>query len=104
MENVIIGVMAKSSTSSQKKQKNSEEKQLIEDLRRHPELFERMQAILALAESDEDTADEVEALLLEEVRRLGKSTMESWAGGAEKRASRDFKKENPDARYGKKNG
>ena len=50
------------------------EKRLLEKLRRRPELLERFEAILALTESEGGelrTADEVEELLVEEVRRLG---------------------------------
>ena len=93
--------MAKQSTPSP-----NEEKRLIERLRQRPDLFERINAIMALAESpegDRRTADEIEALLVEEVRRLGKTTMESWASSAEEQASQEFKRENPDSRYGKKN-
>ena len=49
------------------------EKRLIESLRRHPELMERFEAILELTNSEEGplrTADEVEEMLVEEVRRL----------------------------------
>ena len=43
--------------------------QLIEGFRRHPELHERMQAILKLADSGEGAADEVDTLLVEGIRR-----------------------------------
>jgi len=59
-------------------------------------------AILALAESSEGSADEVESLLIEEVRRLGKTTMESWAIHAEEKTAQQFKADHPDARHGKK--
>lgn len=95
--------MANSSNPSQNKKPNAQEQKLIEGFRRHPELGERMQAILELADSGEGTADEVEALLVEEIRRLGKSTMESWAGEAEQKSARDFKQQNPGSGYGKKN-
>lgn len=49
------------------------------------------------------TADELETLLVEEVRKLGKTTMESWGSQQEKQAAQEFKQQNPDARYGKKN-
>ena len=38
------------------------------------------------------TADEIEALLLEEIRRLGHTTMEQWAVGAEKRIGKEYKR------------
>ena len=57
---------------------------------------------MKLADSGEGAADEVDALLVEEIRRLGKTTMESWAGEAEQKPARDFKQQNPGSRYGKK--
>ncbi|MGY8654955.1 MAG: hypothetical protein ACKVJX_15175 [Verrucomicrobiia bacterium] len=75
---MIIEVMVNSSNPSQNKQPNPQEQELIEGFRRHPELRERIQAIMKLADSGEGAADEVDALLVEEIRRLGKTTMESW--------------------------
>jgi 5'-deoxynucleotidase YfbR-like HD superfamily hydrolase len=76
------------------KQKHSDEVQLsaaeaklIEQLREHPELMERFRSILEVT-ADVDgpmkRADEIEGLLIQELRRLGSATMESWAGRAEK--------------------
>ncbi len=51
---------------------------MIEQLRNHPELFERVRSILRITASAEGTvkkAGEVEALLIKEMRRL--ATMES---------------------------
>ena len=67
---------------------NAQEKQLIQRLRQHPELMERFASILEISASTEGpirTADQVEALLIEEMRRLGNTTMRDWAAGAEKR-------------------
>lgn len=64
-----------------------QELQLIERVREHPELMERFRTILEITASGEGPvkrADEIEALLIEEMRRLGRATMESWASGAEK--------------------
>ena len=86
--------------------KSDREEQLLEQLRRHPELFERFQAILDLSDPAKGllaTADEIEERLVDEVRRLGKSTLESWADQREEEAAQEFKAEHPDARYGKKN-
>jgi hypothetical protein len=68
-------------------QLSAQELQLIERLREHPELMERFQSILELsanADGPVKRADEVEALLIEEMRRLGNTTMGSWAASAEK--------------------
>ena len=56
------------------------ETQLIEQLREHPEMMVRVQSILAItrnAEGPLQTADAVEALLIEEMRRLGHLTLRS---------------------------
>lgn len=63
------------------------ELKLIEQLRKDPELMERFRSILeitAKAEGPVKQADEIEALVIEEMRRLGSATMESWAGRAER--------------------
>jgi hypothetical protein len=67
---------------------NAQELQLIERLREHPELMERFQNILEIsanADGPIKRADEVEGLLIEELRRLGNTTMGSWAASAEQR-------------------
>lgn len=55
---------------------------MLEGLRRHPEMMERVQSILEIASNESGplkSADEVEALGIEEMRRLGHSTMSQWA-------------------------
>ena len=64
--------------NSQSTTLSAQELQLIERLREHPELMERFQSILEIsanAEGPEKSADEVEGLLIEEMRRLGNATM-----------------------------
>jgi hypothetical protein len=76
---------------------NAAELQLIEQLREHPELFERVRSILQITASAEGTvkkADEIEALLIEELRRLGHTTMETWAGKVEQALGAEFKQKN----------
>jgi hypothetical protein len=71
---------------------------LMERLRQHPEILERVRSILEIAQSGEGplkTADEVEELLVEEVRRLGQATMSGWAVGAEERVSRELQRQDP---------
>ena len=75
----------------------AEETHLIEKLRKHPEILERVQKILELA-GDEDslkTADQIEELLIEEVRRLGSATMHQWASQAEAKAGKDLQSKDP---------
>ena len=86
-------------------QLSPQEAQLIEQLREHPDLMERFQTILQISSNAEGpikSADEVEALLIQEMRRLGKSTMGSWAARAEQRLARQFQEEQPSARARKK--
>lgn len=76
----------------------SQEIQLIEQLRQNPELMSRFQSILDIAcnaDGPLKTADEVEELLIQEVRRLGNTTMNQWAAQAEERVSQELKKQDP---------
>jgi len=100
---MILEGMARSKSPSSKDRLGSEEKKLIEGLRRRPAMMERMRAVMVLTDKGEATADEIEALLVQEIRRLGSDTMESWAGSAEEQAAKEFKQQNPESRYGKKN-
>lgn len=79
---------------------------LLEKLRRHPELRERIEKILALADSPEHqskTANEIEEILIEEVRRLGAETMRDWAQGVEKAIGAEMQQRKPSTYSGKKN-
>jgi hypothetical protein len=81
-----------------KKNLSAAEAKLIEGLRQHPEMMERMQSILEIARNEDGplkTADEVEALLIEEMRRLGHATMSQWATTAEERVSTELKSQDP---------
>ena len=81
------------------------ELQLIEQLREHPELMERFQSILEITSSTEGPlkrADEVEGLLIEEMRRLGKTSMESWAAQTERRLTEQLKAKDSSANVRKK--
>ena len=82
-------------------QLSRQEQQLIERLGRHPELMERFQSILEIsvnADGPIETADEVEALLIEEVRRLGNTTMGSWAAKVQERLSNQLQHREMSAR------
>ena len=71
---------------------------LIGRLRKQPKMMERVQRILDIANSSEGplrTADEIEELLLEEMRRLGNDTMTEWATQAEKRVGQELQKQDP---------
>jgi hypothetical protein len=81
------------------------ELQMIERLREHPKLMERFQSILEIsanADGPVKSADEVEGLLIEEMRRLGNATMGDWATSAEKRLADQLGQKDVSARARKK--
>jgi len=74
------------------------EVRLIQQLRERPAMMERVQSILEIADNAEGplkTADEVEGLLIEEMRRLGNSTMKHWATQAEERIGSELQEQDP---------
>lgn len=74
------------------------ELKLIQRLRKQPKMMERIQRILEISNSSEGplkTADEIEELLLEEMRRLGNDTMTEWATQAEVRIGQELQKQDP---------
>src|SRR5206468_9417631 len=86
-------------------QLSSQEMQLIEQLRQNPEIMARVQSILDItrnAEGPLKSADEVEGLLIQEMRRLGKTTMNQWAAQAEERVVQELKEQDPTIRSRKK--
>lgn len=61
-------------------------------------MMERVQSILEIASHEGGPwkrADEVEAMLIEEMRRLGHSTMSQWATSAEERVSTGLQNQEP---------
>jgi hypothetical protein len=84
---------------------NLMEAKFMEGLRQHPELLARFQSILDLtgpAPGPLKTADEVEELLVQELRRLGSTTMHQWAKQAEERVSDELKGLDATVRHRKK--
>lgn len=82
-----------------------QETELIEQLREHPDLMERFQTILQISSNAEGpikSADEVEGLLIEEMRRLGNTTMGSWAARTQERLGKQLKETDASARARKK--
>ena len=82
-----------------------QETELIEQLRGRPEMMVRVQSLLAIARNAEgplQSADEVEELLIEEMRRLGNVTLRQWAIQAEERVSTELKHQDPTVRSRKK--
>ena len=84
---------------------SQQEMEFIEQLREHPEMMARFESILKLTRNEEGplkSADEVEELLIEEVRRLGNTSMNQWARQAEERVSQEIKSQDPTVRSRKK--
>lgn len=82
-----------------------QETELIEQLRGHPGMMVRVQSLLAIARNAEgplQSADAVEELLIEEMRRLGNVTLRQWAIQAEERVSAELKSQDPTVRSRKK--
>ena len=82
------------------------ESELIKQLREHPEIRMRVQSILEItrnAEGPLKTADEVEELVVAEMRRLGNLTLSQWAIQAEERVSTELRSQDPTVRSHKKN-
>ncbi len=82
-----------------------QEIRLIEQLRQHPQMMDRVQSIMAIAGNAEGplkTADEVEELLIQEMRQLGHATLSQWAIRAEERVSTELKNQDPTVRSRKK--
>jgi len=86
-------------------QLSTEEQRLIRQLRERPELMERFKEILQIA-TDTDgpikTADEVEELLIEQMRRLGNATMQGWGDQVERKLGEQLKQKHASAVVRKK--
>jgi len=83
----------------------ADEKRFLERLRHHPELRAQFESILELAHSTEGplkTADQVEELLIEKLRRLGNVSMNQWAQRAEAHVSAELKTADDTVRSRKK--
>lgn len=81
------------------------EARMVEQLRQHPVMMERVQSILEITSNTTGplkTADEVEELLVQEMRQLGNSSMGQWARHAEERVSKELSEQDPTVRSRKK--
>jgi hypothetical protein len=81
------------------------EKQFIQRLRQRPELRERFQSILELTDNAEGplkTADEMEELLIGELRQLGNRSMNEFAAQAEQRVGEELQGRDATVRSRKK--
>jgi hypothetical protein len=86
-------------------QLTAQETRLFQQLRQQPQLLARVQGILELAHAADGplkTADEIEALLIQELRQLGSTTMHQWATQAEERVSAELQAQDASVRGLKK--
>ena len=84
---------------------NAGEERFLERLRQHPELLARFESIVELVHSTEGplkTADQVEELLIQELRQLGNASMNQWATQSEARVSDELKTQDQTVRSRKK--
>ena len=91
--------------SSQKKRFSQSEQRLIKQLREHPEMLERVQSILDITNNKDGSdkkADEVEDLLVQEMRQLGHASLSQWATQTEEQESNKLKAEDSTLRSRKK--
>jgi hypothetical protein len=82
------------------------DQQLLEALNQHPQLKERIMAIVRLAVGQEGTpctADEIERLLMAEVRQLGQETMRQWAQAQAAHVAGEVDRQYPQSYRSKKN-
>ncbi len=66
-------------------------KTLEERLNAHPELKAQLLALLELAESDIERADEVEERTVEPIRSLGRQVIQDWAEQQEQKISQSVR-------------
>ena len=82
---------------SKGKQIRSRARTLARRLEGNEVLLERFESILKLAEGGEGgTLDEVEAVLIEEVRKLGGETLGSWAARREETLAAELRESSAD--------
>jgi len=82
-----------------------QEAEFVKELREHPELMERFEAILRMTQCEQGPirrADDVEDELVEEVRKLGNTTMREWAKKSQEKSKREFKDLHPKSHCAKK--
>lgn len=81
--------------------------QITQSLREHPELASRILSIMKLADEPMASgrirsADEVETLLIEELRKLGNETLSNWGEGVNDTVGEALKTEEAQVRMREK--
>jgi len=82
-----------------------EDRELLNQLNRQPNLKKRIRAILSIAEDDGEgivKADKAEERIIEEVRRLGNETLTEWAVSRIEKSEADVPTDDNISRSGKK--
>ena len=85
---------------------NEEINNFLARIKRHPELFEKFERLLAIAENKTEdimTADEAEEKLFQEVRQLEQELLQSWAENKQSQVEQKFERRVGMQRRGKKN-
>jgi len=89
--------------SSNRKETKRRAQELARRLEQNPELLERFELILNLSQSDElKTLDDIEGVLIDEVRKLGGETLQSWASRREEQLGAKLREENEKVRMREK--
>jgi hypothetical protein len=84
---------------------SQEDKELLNQLNRQPNLKTRIQAILSIAGDDGDgivKADEAENRVIEEVRRMGNEVLSGWAESRIEKSGADLPTDGIFTRSGQK--
>jgi len=79
---------------------------LINGLRQHPQLRERIASLLELAQGsspDLKRADDAEERLIQEIRALGQETLQAWAENQIQHTEQEVRRSGRAHRGGKKN-
>jgi hypothetical protein len=77
------------------------EGEIIEKMREYPELKERFEQLIAIVENtkgDATRADDAEYQVIEQMRKLGQDTLQSWANRQSKKMVERVSEQKPNMR------
>jgi hypothetical protein len=86
--------------------RNLSDEELLEKLKAHPELRERIGGLLLAVEDEQGdlrTADAMEMRLIEELRQMGRESLSAWACGQVAKGTEEEKQGGRVWQEGKKN-
>lgn len=87
------------------KRNTTEDIKLIERMNAHPELKQRFEEILSIADDRIEgcrTIDDAEEEVTQKLRNLGRETLEGWAQSKQEKYSREIKEKEPSLRMKEK--